>query len=646
MDSACRGDATLRERLEILLAAHEMPDALPEPPPETIRSGAGLETIDELLGRSIGRYKILEKIGEGGCGVVYAAEQIEPVRRQVALKLIKPGMSSKAVIARFEAERQALALMDHPNIAKVLDGGTTEAGLPYFVMELVRGMKITEHCDQQKLNTEERLKLFMQICQAVQHAHQKGIIHRDLKPSNVFVTMHDGVAVPKVIDFGIAKAIGSEQLTDKTVFTALDQFIGTPAYMSPEQAERREQAIDVRTDVYSLGVLLYEFLTGRPPFDTKALFESGFEHMLKIIREQEPPRPSTCLSTLDLAVLTSVAHVRGSEPPRLLHLIRGDLDWISVKCLEKDRARRYDSAEALAEDLRRHLGHKPIVARPPGAIYRLQKAIRRHRVVCLVGGAIVLGLLGGGLLSYWSGSGARLAKQSALVVTSTADSGPGSLREAVKRAAAGEHIAFAPALSGKTIVLTSGQISLDKSLTLDASELPRGIQISGNKTSRIFSVPHTTDRVMLNCLTLRDGEANAENGGAIQNSSSYLTLNRCTLFNNHTRANGGAIFDNGYLSMNLCTVASNSAANGGAIYIINGGILQLDQCTIAGNVAREQGGGIYNFERRRVRWHHAQTLLQEHRDQRCGRLHLGGPDEPDHQRQPGLAAHRRRRLGQ
>ena len=275
----------------------------------------------------IGRYKLVEKIGEGGCGVVYVAQQTEPVRRLVALKLIKLGMDTTAVIARFEAERQALALMDHPNIAKVLDGGTTDTGRPYFVMELVRGMRITEHCDQQKLNTTERVKLFVQVCQAVQHAHQKGIIHRDIKPSNVFVTLHDGLAVTKVIDFGIAKAIGNESLTDKTVYTALDQFIGTPAYMSPEQATRSGLDIDTRTDIYSLGVLLYELLTGRTPFDTKTLLESGFEHMLRIIREQEPPRPSNRLSTLAAAEMTGVAQARQSEPPRLIHAIRGDLDY-------------------------------------------------------------------------------------------------------------------------------------------------------------------------------------------------------------------------------------------------------------------------------------------------------------------------------
>jgi serine/threonine protein kinase len=280
LESVCQGNLPLRQRLEALLAAHEQPDALPPAPVES----PGLEPVEEPPGRMVGRYKLMEKIGEGGCGVVFVAEQMEPVRRRVALKLIKLGMDTKAVIARFEAERQALALMDHPNIAKVLDGGTTDTGRPYFVMELVRGLKITEHCDRQKLSTPERLRLFVQVCQAVQHAHQKGIIHRDIKPSNVFVTMHDGVAVTKVIDFGIAKAIGNESLTDKTIYTALDQFIGTPAYMSPEQAAHSGLDIDTRTDIYSLGVLLYELLTGRTPFDTKRLLESGFEHMLRIIR--------------------------------------------------------------------------------------------------------------------------------------------------------------------------------------------------------------------------------------------------------------------------------------------------------------------------------------------------------------------------
>jgi hypothetical protein len=303
-------------------------------------------------------------LGEGGCGTVYVAEQSEPVRRRVALKVIKLGMDTKQVIARFEAERQALAMMDHPNIAKVLDGGATENGRPYFVMELVRGIKITEYCDQATLTTAERLDLFIKVCQAIQHAHQKGIIHRDIKPSNILVTLHDGAPVPKVIDFGIAKA-SEGRLTDATIYTQLHQFIGTPAYMSPEQAEMTGLDIDTRSDIYSLGVLLYELLAGNTPFDAKELMAQGIDTMRKTIREQEPPRPSTRFATLEDKESTTTAKRRSVEKSKLVHQLKGDLDWIVMKCLEKDRTRRYDTANGLAADLKRHLGNEPVLARPP-----------------------------------------------------------------------------------------------------------------------------------------------------------------------------------------------------------------------------------------------------------------------------------------
>ncbi len=433
LDGACQGNAALRRRLDALLAAHEQEDALPATPLESSGITARIEPVEEFVGRTIGRYKLIEKIGEGGCGVVYVAEQTEPVRRRVALKLIKLGMDTKAVIARFEAERQALALMDHPNIAKVLDGGTTDTGRPYFVMELVRGMRITEHCDQQKLSTPERIKLFVQVCHAVQHAHQKGIIHRDIKPSNVFVTLHDGVAVTKVIDFGIAKAIGNESLTDKTIYTALDQFIGTPAYMSPEQATRSGLDIDTRTDIYSLGVLLYELLTGRTPFDTKTLLESGFEHMLRIIREQEPPPPSNRLSTLAAAEMTTVAQARRSEPPRLLHAIRGDLDWIAMKCLEKDRTRRYETANGLAADILRHLANEPIVARPPSASYRFQKLVRRNKFAVASVAAVSLVLVLGAAVSTWQAIRATRAEREQIKLRQLADANEKKAREEARR---------------------------------------------------------------------------------------------------------------------------------------------------------------------------------------------------------------------
>jgi len=336
--------------------------------------------LTEKPGDRIGRYKLLQQIGEGGCGVVYMADQEEPIKRRVALKVIKPGMDTKEVLGRFEAERQALALLDHPNISKVLDAGATETGRPFFAMELVRGIPITRYCDENKLKTEQRLELFIQVCQAIQHAHQKGIIHRDIKPSNILVADHDGVPVPKIIDFGIAKATAGQTLTDKTVFTALEQFIGTPAYMSPEQAKLSGLDIDTRSDIYSLGVLLYELLTGKTPFDAKRLVEAGFDEIRRIIREEEPPRPSQKLSTLAAAEQTTTARARQTDSPRLIHLVRGDLDWIVMKCLEKDRNRRYETANELASDIMHHANNEPVLARPPSNLYRFQKMVRRNKL--------------------------------------------------------------------------------------------------------------------------------------------------------------------------------------------------------------------------------------------------------------------------
>ncbi|MEO5803383.1 MAG: WD40 repeat domain-containing serine/threonine-protein kinase [Verrucomicrobiota bacterium] len=346
----------------------------------------------EKPGDRIGRYKLLQAIGEGGMGSVWMAEQEEPVRRRVALKVIKLGMDTKQVIGRFEAERQALAMMDHPNIAKVFDAGATDNGRPFFVMELVRGIPITRYCDENKLGTRERLELFIQVCEAIQHAHQKGIIHRDIKPSNIMVTNRDGTPVIKVIDFGIAKAT-DQKLTDKTVFTAFEQFIGTPAYMSPEQAEMNAQDIDTRTDIYALGVLLYELLTGKTPFDAKELISAGVEGMRKMIREREPARPSTRISSLENAEQTTVANARHSEPPKLIHLVRGDLDWVAMKCLEKDRTRRYETANGLARDIQRHLNNEPVVARPPSNLYRFQKLVRRNKLSFVAASIIALMLL-------------------------------------------------------------------------------------------------------------------------------------------------------------------------------------------------------------------------------------------------------------
>ena len=380
-------DPALRARVLELLARHEQGDSFPRLVPPEVSVGEGPGTL-------IGRYKLLQHIGEGGFGAVYMAEQTEPIVRKVALKIIKLGMDTKEVVARFEAERQALALMEHPNIAKVIDGGATENGRPYFVMELVRGIAITEYCDQNNLSTAERLELFVEVCQAVQHAHQKGIIHRDLKPSNVLVTLHDGKPVSKVIDFGIAKAIHG-RLTEKTLFTEFRQFIGTPAYMSPEQAEMSGLDIDTRTDIYSLGVLLYELLTGSTPFDTKALLEAGYGELSRIIREKEPPRPSVRISTQGSA---EIARHRRVDVRALSRLLRGDLDWIAMRALEKDRARRYASASELAQDVRRHLCDEPVQAGPPGAAYRVRKFLIRNRAAvawaATIAVALVLGIAG------------------------------------------------------------------------------------------------------------------------------------------------------------------------------------------------------------------------------------------------------------
>ncbi|HEX3798437.1 MAG TPA: serine/threonine-protein kinase [Verrucomicrobiae bacterium] len=348
------------------------------------------ESLSLKIGERIGRYKLLEQLGEGGCGIVFLAEQEEPVRRHVALKIIKLGMDTQQVIARFEAERQVLALLDHPNIAKVLDAGATETGRPFFVMELVRGVRITEYCDRQKLATRERLELFVQVCHAVQHAHQKGIVHRDLKPSNILVAESEGAPVPKIIDFGIAKST-EQRLAGQTFFTAFQQFIGTPAYMSPEQAGLMD--IDTRSDIYSLGVLLYELLTGLAPFDAATLHQCALEEMLRFIRETEPPRPSTRVTSLSAPELNTVANCRRIEPGRLPRLLQGDLDLIVMKCLEKDRDRRYETVSGLGADLLHHLNDEPVTARAPGNAYRFQKWAQRHRTAFIAGSAILLSLL-------------------------------------------------------------------------------------------------------------------------------------------------------------------------------------------------------------------------------------------------------------
>ena len=407
LQSACGGDDELLRSVALLLKAHDRAGAfLNQPPPDLVATERRGVTISD---RVIGLYKLREIIGEGGFGVVYVAEQEKPVRRKVALKVIKPGMASRDVIARFEAERQALALMDHPNVAKVLDAGATESDQPYFVMELVKGTSITEFCDSQRLSTRQRLELFVDVCRAVQHAHQKGIIHRDLKPSNVMVTMRDDRPIPKVIDFGVSKAL-SQRLTDKTVYTAYGQMLGTPLYMSPEQAQLNEIDVDTRSDVYSLGVLLYELLTGTTPFDKATLHKSGFDEMRRIIREVDPPRPSIRVSTLEVEALSTVSDRRRVDPRRLSQSLRGELDWIVMKALEKDRNRRYESASTFANDVERYLNDEPVQACPPSSAYRFRKFVRRRKAALVSTVIVAASLVGASGISVWQAVYALRAK--------------------------------------------------------------------------------------------------------------------------------------------------------------------------------------------------------------------------------------------
>jgi WD40 repeat protein/serine/threonine protein kinase len=388
LEHACAGDAALHASVKALLRANVGASGFLDPPAPAMVATAAERPVSERPGTVIGPYKLMEQIGEGGMGLVFVAEQQQPIRRRVALKVIKPGMDTRQVVARFEAERQALALMDHPNIAKVLDGGTTESGRLYIVMELVKGVPITQFCDDNRLAPRQRLELFVSVCQAVQHAHLKGIIHRDLKPSNVLVASHDGTPVVKIIDFGVAKAIG-QQLTEKTVYTQFTQMVGTPLYMSPEQAGQSSLDVDTRTDIYALGVLLYELLTSTTPFNKERLGKASYDEIRRIIREEDPPRPSTRISTLGRASAT-VSTNRQSDPKRLSQLVRGELDWIVMKALEKDRGRRYETASAFAADVQRYLRDEPVEACPPSAWYRFRKFARRHKRGFLTASVVVL----------------------------------------------------------------------------------------------------------------------------------------------------------------------------------------------------------------------------------------------------------------
>jgi WD40 repeat protein/serine/threonine protein kinase len=407
---ACGDDPAVIERVMALLEAYERdPEFMQNPNPSPVT--ADYAPISERPGARVGPYRLMEQIGEGGFGLVFVAEQQEPMRRKVALKVIKPGMDSKQVIARFEAERQALAMMDHPNIARVLDAGATESGRPYFVMELVRGIPITDYCDQNHLTPRERLELFVSVCNAIQHAHQKGIIHRDVKPSNVLVTLHDGKPVPKVIDFGVAKAI-HQPLTERTIYTNFAQMIGTPLYMSPEQAEMSGLDIDTRSDIYSLGVLLYELLTGSTPLGKKQIATAAYDEIRRMIRSEDLPRPSQRLSTSE--TLASIAALRKTEPARLSKMLRGEVDWIVMKALEKDRTRRYDTASALARDVERYLADEPVEACPPSAMYALKKFARNHRKALTTAAVLAALLLLGALVTGWQAMRARQAEAAAL----------------------------------------------------------------------------------------------------------------------------------------------------------------------------------------------------------------------------------------
>jgi hypothetical protein len=449
LSEACGDDRALRQAVDELLAAHErsinVVDQQQVPPADFrkewdnasadliggVSSDAAarkFEPDDERIGRQIGPYKLLEKLGEGGFGQVYVAEQEKPLRRRVALKLLKPGMGSREFVARFEAERQALAMMDHPHIARVFDAGETSAGQPYFVIELVRGVPITRFCQERRLSIRERLTLFSDVCEAVQHAHQKGIIHRDLKPSNVLVTLHDTRAVVKVIDFGVAKALG-EPLTDKTIYTRFTQMIGTPMYMSPEQAEMNAFAVDTRSDVYSLGILLYELLSGTTPLDQTRLNTVTFDELRRIIREEEPPRPSAKLSTLS-AMDSTLSTQRRLERQAEANMLRGELDWVVMKALEKDRRRRYESAAELARDVQRYLNQQPVVARPPTPWYRLRKFAQRNKVMFAATSLVALSLIAGTAVSTWQAVRATRAYAEAELLRKDAVDSANRLKEA------------------------------------------------------------------------------------------------------------------------------------------------------------------------------------------------------------------------
>jgi serine/threonine protein kinase len=485
LDEACGANAELRDEVELLLSASERAGSFLEEPATPAPPIGELLSDDpptsdpppiEGPGTRVGPYKLLQPIGEGGMGIVYMAEQLEPVRRKVALKTIKPGMDSAQVIARFEAERQALAMMDHQNIAKVFDAGTVgqafqpdtpspsqagkpdlRGGRPYFVMELVHGVPITQFCDENQLTPRQRLELFVPVCQAIQHAHQKGIIHRDIKPSNVLVTLYDDKPVPKVIDFGVAKAI-EQRLTEKTLFTQFGVLVGTFEYMSPEQAELNALGVDTRSDIYALGVLVYELLTGSTPLQRERLREAALSELIRLIKEEEPPRPSVRLSSSNS--LPKIAAVRKTEPSKLSKLVRGEIDWIVMKCLEKDRSRRYETANGLARDVERYLHDEPVEACPPSAAHRLRKLVRKYRMPVIVAAAFTLLLLAGVVVSAWQAVRATDAEREATRKRLEAEDAQERARTAETKAKAEAERAHREAYTAKIRLMERGRATI------------------------------------------------------------------------------------------------------------------------------------------------------------------------------------------
>jgi WD40 repeat protein/serine/threonine protein kinase len=497
LDGACGEDRALRARLEALLAAHHgAAGILDAPPSELVPTGA-YRPLTEGPGTLIGPYKLLQQIGEGGMGVVYMAEQLGPVRRKVALKIIKPGLDSAQVIARFEAERQALAMMDHQNIAKVLDASTTASGRPYFVMELVHGVPITQFCDDHQLTPRERLALFVPVCQAIQHAHQKGIIHRDVKPSNVLVTLYDDQPVPKVIDFGVAKAI-EQRLTEKTLFTQYGALVGTFEYMSPEQAEMNAFGVDTRSDVYSLGVLLYELLTGTTPLERSRLRTAALDELVRLIREEEAPRPSVRLSTS--GNLPKLAAARKTEPAQLSKQVRGEVDWIVMKCLEKDRTRRYDTASGLARDVERHLADEPVEACPPRAGYRLRKFARKYRKALATTAALVGLLVAGVVVSTLLAVRATSAEQEALRERAAAEAAEQEARqargEALRQRDAARRAAYAAAIGLAQRAWQEDNVFRARKLLAEAPQEAAGQSLRGFEWHYLARVCHTEARTL------------------------------------------------------------------------------------------------------------------------------------------------------